>query len=149
MHVFNPENEAFHGEKVGIATGLVLDEYRRVAAFSAEDFSYNETPYANEAMIRAVFGSLSEEILKENAADPLSGIREADLKEKWPEITALVKALPTGDDVRSLLKTVHGSIALSDIGLSEKMAETLFRYAPLVRNRLTLLRIRNQMKEKT
>ena len=145
MHVLNGEKEAFHGEKVGVATGLVLDEYRALGALSKDCFRYLEAPYADEAEIRSIFGPLGDEIVKENRTDPLGTVTEKQLKENWGAIQAILTSLPSGDRVRALIRAVGGSTSLSDLGLPESMKEDLFRISPLVRNRLTAMRIRNRL----
>ncbi|MBO4410610.1 MAG: sn-glycerol-1-phosphate dehydrogenase [Lachnospiraceae bacterium] len=146
MHVLNPENQAFHGEKVGVGTGYVLDEYHRLADLAEEELFFDPALYADEAEIRRVFGPLSGEILKENEKNPLDGLNQDLLRSGWPKIRELIRTLPTGDQVRNLLTIVSGSTTLSDLSLPDGLLPPLLRYSPLVRNRLTLMRIRNHLR---
>ena len=140
-------NDTFHGEKVGVATALVCDRYHELIKLSACELGFNQENAVGKDEIERVFSSLSEEIINENKVSPLSGITAEKLAKKWDEICALYSSVPTGDEIRRLIKLCGGSTTLSDIKLSDELKDTLFRYSPSVRNRLTLMRIATGFKK--
>lgn len=136
-------NTACHGEKVGVATALIAERYHKAleTPFSDERFSdYSALPVEK---IREVYKDLTDEVIKnENTPDPLSKVDRNILKEKWEDIRALAdKTLPTADEIRDLLKRCGASVTLSDINISENLADTLCEFSPFVRARLTFMRI--------
>ena len=145
MGVLNGFNDAYHGEKVGVATAMVCDEYHRLASLAADAVVYGKAGTVTADEIETVFAALAGEIVEENRNDPLSAVTEGNLREAWGDIQAIVADIPTGDEIHRLLAVCGGSTVLDDIGLPTDMTADLFRYSPMVRNRLTLMRIRGYM----
>ncbi len=142
MEVFNPVNSALHGEKVGVATCIVCDAYHEIAKLRFDELGFALKNGVSDDEIKTVFGNIYEQILKENENFVLPENIEEKLKKNWDKICSLVAEIPTGDDIRKLLKICEGSTALEDISLSEELKANLLRYSPLVRNRLTLMRLK-------
>ncbi len=142
MGVVSKNNTALHGEKVGVATVLVLDRYhqaikRNLTELDIVDYDYNYSDFINEK-----FSSLSNEIIKENDPDPLKKVNVSVLLKKWQDICAFAKEfLPSASFVKDILVGLDASSTLSDIGLSDDLVDDLYTLAPFVRNRLTLLRL--------
>ncbi len=143
MEVFNPTNPALHGEKVGVATGMASDVYHALASRTANTLGFSLANKIGEEEIRRVFGKLAPQILEENKSFALPEDMGDRLTAHWEEICDLIAAIPSGDEIRRLLKTCGGSTTLSDMDLSEELASPLLKYSPLVRNRLTLMRLKN------
>lgn len=136
-------NTACHGEKVGVAAALIAERYHKAleTPFSNDRFSdYSELPVEK---IREVYKDLTDEVIKnENTPDPLSKVDRAVLAEKWEDIRKLAKeTLPDADEIRDLLRRCGASVTLSDINISEDLANTLCEFSPFVRARLTFMRI--------
>lgn len=136
-------NTACHGEKVGVATALIADRYHKALSkpLSKDDLSdYNGLP-ADE--IRRVYGALADDVIaNENTPDPLEKVDRNLLVKKWDEIRNLAeKTLPSGDSIRDMLRRSGASVTLSDINISEDLADTLCEFSPFVRQRLTFMRI--------
>lgn len=141
MKVLNGENEALHGEKVGVGTAMVCDLYHKIAKLTKDEVTFDPENVLTDSKITEVFGTLADEIRKENEKDSAAGITKELLQAHWDEIVALLSALPTGDEVRTMIQKVGGSTTLTDIGLPSSMEKNLLFYAPMVRNRLTMLRL--------
>ncbi len=141
------QNDTYHGEKVGVATALVADKYHEIAKLNAVDVKFSMDNTVGQDELVEVFGDLSDEILKENRNDPLLNVNEARLIECWDEIKALVATIPSGDEIRKLIGMCGGSVELSEIDIPNDAHTRLFRYSPLVRNRLTLMRIYGGMEK--
>ncbi len=145
MGVFNPENHALHGEKVGVATCMVSDYYHSVIRLSPNDVEFKLENGVSELELKEVFGKLAPQIKDENKAPLLPQDIKEKLISKWGKICELITEIPSGNDMRELLLSCGGSISLSDIEFDEKLADKLFRYSPMVRCRLTLMRLLSYM----
>lgn len=133
-------SEALHGEKVGVGTLIVLDEYQKIAKnkknmfFDYEGFS--------KRMIEDVFEKeMSQEIIDENQNDVAQDIRSQTIKNKFDDIVFQIEKLPNIKDLAKIYHTAGIKSDLSDINVSSEKRDLLLNYAPMVRNRLTLLRI--------
>lgn len=141
MHVINDEVDALHGEKVGVASGIVCDIYKKILSIeSVEDYviDYKGLP---EEQLEATFQQLYHSIKEENKVDLLAGIQKERLISCFNEIKELIRVLPTGDEMRVLLKKVGGKVELEDIGLLPSVLEESIEYSPYVRARLTWMRL--------
>ena len=143
MDVLTKDNQALHGEKVGVATALVCDRVHRILAKAPT--TDRPADYAGLPLpaLQAVFGDRTEEVLaNENTPDPLADIAPQTLLAHWQALRALANAtLPTGDTVRALLTRCGAKVTLDDIGIDPALADSLCRHAPYVRRRLTFLRL--------
>lgn len=134
-------SDALHGEKVGVGTLLAIREYKRLAAAGSPSFA-DYSPFSGE-LIRSVFGdSMAEEILGENKNDCALGITGRLVSEKWEDIRAVIDELPSPMELGDIYSRFKIKAGLSDIGVSEEARYALLTYSYLVRNRLTLMRIR-------
>ncbi|MBR7116259.1 MAG: sn-glycerol-1-phosphate dehydrogenase [Clostridia bacterium] len=134
-------SDMLHGEKVGVGTLLLSDEYHRFVESDIEKLG-DYIP-ASESYIRDAFGDrLAGSIIKENEVDSCKGITREHILEKLDEIRAVVDAIPTKDELITAYDTVGALKSLEELGVSGDKRDMLFEYSPLVRNRLTLMRIR-------
>ena len=125
---------------------VALKEYKRLAAF--EDIAPYAKDYAPvpEEVIRDYFGEkLADSIITENAEDCLSALDKQTLIDKWPEVRAVVDSLPSSEEVYSLLEKISAKRSLEEIGVTEADKDAILKYSPLVRNRLTLMRVRRML----
>ncbi len=141
------ESDALHGEKVGVGTILALETYRAwigrtpdklIAAAGAWK------PYT-EAILAPVFGHLTESVMKENARCCLENVKPERIAERWDAIQTLLRALPEAETVRAMLGRVGGKTALADLGIDASEREKLLTWSPVVRNRLTFMRLLHTM----
>lgn len=138
-------SDALHGEKVGVGTLLAAREYHRVKSNAPR--AWRDYPLPREEEVHAVFGErLSESILTENAKNCAEGITAKALEEKWEEIVKVIDAIPTYEALYTVFGTLGVKASLSDIGVPEEKEAFLLDYSPLVRNRVTLMRLRAMMK---
>jgi glycerol-1-phosphate dehydrogenase [NAD(P)+] len=77
------DRKYLHGDKVGAATVLLADLYRR---FAASPRTLGELSILNETQLASVFGELTEGILAENKENHSLGITPVKWNEKLPEI---------------------------------------------------------------
>ena len=142
MGVVSKNNTALHGEKVGVATVLVLKKYHEATKHHLTESEIIDYDYNYNGFIKEKFSYLSDEIIKENTPDPLKKVTISVLLEKWEDICAFAKEfLPSENFVKDILDDLGASSTLSDIGLSEDLVNEIYTLSPFVRNRLTLMRL--------
>ena len=133
-------SEALHGEKVGVGTLIAATEYHRIAASGVDFVDY---PEIKEDYIKAFFGkALSDSIIEENKKDAASGITVEILKSKFDVISALINEIPSPAELERVYDLLGLKKTLSDIDVGEEKLSDILEYSPLVRNRLTLMRLR-------
>lgn len=138
---------ALHGEKAGVGTILAAREYKRLADIELQPSCLWEYKPLSPEEINAFFGEdLAEAILTENKSDCLAAVQNEALIGKWPRIKQIIADIPDPEYLYGLLKTLGAKRAPEDMGVTKDDVETIFEYSPLVRNRLTLMRIRRLMK---
>ena len=152
-HMIEMEPEAFtvrfpalHGEKTGVGTVVAAKEYYRLA--ETEDIApyvKDYTPVGDDKL-RSFFGEkLAGAIISENEKDSLAAVTKEKLIELWPKVREIIYKIPKAEELYDLLEQLEAKRSLEDIGVSEKDLPTLLEYSPLVRNRLTLMRIRRMI----
>ncbi len=128
----------YHGTKVGVAAALVSDVYHR--AVETPPVFLAHTP-AKEALERA-FDPLYESIMRESLPDPAEGVKNETIARNWDGIARIVREeIPTGEEIRSLLRKAGGDATAEEAGVPEDMAEAGVKYAFYMRRRLTLMRL--------
>lgn len=141
------KSDALHGEKVGVGTLLVSKQYHKIK--SDENIMWNDYQKAEPDYIKSMFGErLSDAIISENSTDCASLIKGKTITDNWGAICNIINTIPSYDELIEKYKILGVKSALVDIGISEEKNDTLLRYAPLVRNRLTLLRLYSAMNRK-
>lgn len=133
-------SDALHGEKVGVGTLLAVREYHRLG--SLENPKFTDYCLYTQEEIRAVFGKMADEILGENAADAADGLSGMRLSECWQAICEELGKLPTEQALEKIYCTMGIKASLPDIDVPAQAQPALLRCAPMVRNRLTLMRLR-------
>lgn len=134
-------SEAYHGEKVGVGLALACDKYKEMATLLDNSLSITENYQLPKEEINNVFGHLSGEVLIENENDCLYMVDIKRVLECIEEIKGLINELPSGTEIREMLKKVNAPSTLEDIGVSSENKEKILRFSPFVRNRLTFMRI--------
>lgn len=132
--------EALHGEKVGVGTLLIMEHYQQLLTHKTPVFhDYIGEPHP---IITHVFGTeRAQDIIEENRVDAAESITDKMLGEKWSAILRVLSNLPNIESIKSLYDQLNAKTSLPDIGVSRDQKDFLLKYAPLVRNRLTLLRL--------
>lgn len=132
--------EALHGEKVGVGTLLVMECYQSLLDNKTPEFC-NYTSESQE-MIAHIFGKeRAQDIADENREDTAKTIISEMVRENWQKILQELSGLPRVNVLKDLYKKAAIKSNLQDIGVSNDRKDFLLQYAPLVRNRLTLLRL--------
>lgn len=138
-------SDALHGEKVGVGTLIACKEYHRIK--NDNTVLWDSYKSASYEYIEAMFGSrLSGSIAKENAIDCACGLSAETIKSKWAEICQVIDSVPTYGELIKEYNVLGATSTLADIDVSEDTLPILLEYSPLVRNRLTLMRLRRAIK---
>lgn len=139
------QSDALHGEKVGVGTLLACKEYHKLK--NDINISWIDYPQISTDYIRAMFGErLSNSVIEENLKDCASDITAKVIESKWQEICTIINSIPAYDELMKKYKFLGAKSTLPDIGIPEEHLDTLLEYSPLVRNRLTLMRLRRAIK---
>ena len=140
-------SDALHGEKVGVGTLMAAAEYHRLAQLPAE--CWGDYPGLTEAEVEAVFGQrLSRQVLDENAKDCAAGIRGARVAECWEALRGEIAKIPAPETLLEAYRTIGAMTTLNELGVAEEHGKALLDVSPMVRNRLTLMRLRRCIKER-
>ena len=135
------QSDALHGEKVGVGTILAAAEYHRLAELP--DGSWGDYLELSRKEVDEVFGTrLLQQVMDENKNDCAAGIKGEQIRRG---MNAIRKEIATIPDASELLKAYHqvGALTkLSEIKVSEALLSTILDCSPMVRNRLTLMRLR-------
>lgn len=142
----NIHSDALHGEKVGVGTLLALEEYQRLINLSNISFS-DYSGFDEQSVIKIFDKEKLKDISDENRNDTAKGITAKTLTAHWTKICEVIKNLPDAKQLRKIYVKANIKSVLSDIGVKDNMAEELLNYSPMVRNRLTLMRLRKCITE--
>lgn len=138
-------SDALHGEKVGVGTLLAVREYKRLAEIPA--LNWADYPDIGTDEISAVFGQrLSRQIEDENAKDAAAGITGAQIRGCWEQMRDEIGRIPEEASLLGAYRRLNVKSALADIGVDDALEQRLLEVSPMVRNRLTLMRLRRCLK---
>ncbi len=135
------ESDALHGEKVGVGTLIASSEYHKIKN-NPSILSGEYIPASKKYIADMFGGKLKDSIIKENESDCASGITEKDIARHFEAIYGIISSVPTYGELIKIYKLLGAKDSLDSIGISEEKLPTLLEYSPLVRNRLTLMRLR-------
>ena len=134
-------SDALHGEKVGVGTLIASREYHRIK--NNPSLLHGDYLPASEDYIANMFGErLKGSIIKENENDCALGITSKHIISHFEKICEIIESIPTYEELIKIYKTLGAKLSLGDIDVSEEKLCDLLEYSPLVRNRLTLMRLR-------
>lgn len=141
------KSDALHGEKVGVGTLITSEQYHRIKL--DKNFEWTDYREAGVDYIKDFFGKkLSNAIIEENSKDCATGIKARTITDNRNAICDIINIIPTYDELIKHYEILGAKSKLTDIGVSQEKFDTLMEYAPLVRNRLTLLRLCRGMNRK-
>lgn len=146
MDCLNSHIDALHGEKVGVGLLLVLAEYHRIAA-SERIGLYSPYGGIPHDLLREKMGGLYGDIAKENNPDPLTNIDRSKLEAVLPEMRGLLSGLPNPVEMTMEMEAAGCCTTLCEIRLSNDILSDSLRISPFVRNRLTVMRLRQILDE--
>lgn len=139
------DSVALHGEKVGVGTLLAIKEYRRIISLPYVSFRDYEAFSAD--FIAGIFGpQMLQSILDENQKDSAANVTAERLQANWESICREIAKLPDVKDLKKIYGELGVKATLQEIDVAEEFEDVLLSNSPMVRNRLTLLRVRKCIK---
>lgn len=141
-------SSALHGEKVGVGTVLISGEYHRMAA--VEDIAPFVVPYApvsDEALLELFGERLFEACREENRADCLARVTPEGLVAAWPAIREIIRGIPSAEEIFARLERLDAKRTLEHLGIPEEKRKLIVDKSHLIRNRLTLMRLKRMLPE--
>lgn len=145
----NISSSALHGEKVGVGTLLAAEIYHNLkdtllSPTCADKLTDYITSEPKE--IEKIFGErLKDSIIEENASDMCKGITADLINENRTEICNIIDEIPYISTLKEIYNLLELKSSLNDIGVSDDFKDNILKYSSLVRNRLTLMRLRRGM----
>ena len=137
--------DALHGEKVGVGTLLAIQEYQRLCTLT--DISFKDYETFSADFIKELFGDeMAQGLLEENQKDAASSITAELLKAKWDGICQEIGKLPDIHQLKQLYADLGVKATLPEIDVPADLEAVLLAGSPMVRNRLTLMRLRKCIK---
>lgn len=141
MHLINSPIDALHGEKVGVGLAIACDRYRELLTVPNAEKQLKAYHGLPLALLKERFGEQFDAILEENTPDPLESISDEQIIERFEELKELVSTLPTGDEIRALLRRAHAPATMEDLSLNPALCDLSCCISPYIRKRLTLMRV--------
>ncbi len=132
----------YHGKKVGAAAGIVADMYRGLSRLK----SVKEKRRALDTeTLSGVYGRLWPEVLRENEPDPLDAVPGGAVEKNWGMIRKVLGAVPSGEEIRALLRRAGGAATAEECGIPEELVTQAKKYARYVRRRITVMRLTDML----
>ena len=105
-----------------------------------------EYPPITDALIRESYGDrLFDSIAQENRTDCMAAVTPQRLAKQWPAIREIIAQIPTREELEALYREIGAKTTLEDLQVDPALLPKLLAYSPLVRNRMTLMRIRRMI----
>ena len=76
----------------------------------------------------------------------MAGVTPGVVAERWGEVRRIIGEIPTREELEGLYREIGAKATLADLEVPEEKLGQLLDYSPLVRNRLTLMRVRRMLK---
>jgi len=134
-------SDALHGEKVGVGTLLAIREYRAICRNTSVTFR-DYVPYSADQIVSVFDKAMAADIIAENEKDAAHGITAERLRDCLDIIRREILAMPDADSLGDVYRALGVKSTLEDIGVSPEILPALLDNSPMVRNRLTFMRLR-------
>ncbi|MBQ7938834.1 MAG: sn-glycerol-1-phosphate dehydrogenase [Clostridia bacterium] len=134
-------SDALHGEKVGVGTLLAIREYQAICQDTSVTFR-DYVPYSADQIVSVFDKAMAADIIAENEKDAADGITAERLRDCLDEIRREILAMPDADSLGDVYQALGVKSTLEDIGVSPEILPALLDNSPMVRNRLTFMRLR-------
>jgi glycerol-1-phosphate dehydrogenase [NAD(P)+] len=136
----------FHGLKVGIASLLTARRYHALAALTRDQAAARlrwSDQFSRAAQIRAAYGSMADEIIREQAAfldwTPATyGSLCERILDRWDVVQAIAHAVPAPAQLAAWLEQVGGPVVAGAVGLSDAEVGDALESGHYLRNRFTV-----------
>ncbi len=137
--LLNNEISDYHGNKVGVATLLILKEYERLACL--EKVSAHKPVVDWEAVYKA-YGILSAEVKKYNDPPVTDSVEPLNVEKNWRKICEIVRSVPSYTQIYEMMKTAGCPVDCNEIGVGQQLKEQGLKFHPYMRGRMSLYRLK-------
>lgn len=139
MELLEGEEVGFHGEDVGIATLIVLQEYAELRKYVKVKC---KKANVNWEEVFSKYGVLASDVRKLNF--PKSIVDDIDpkkIEENWDKICEIIASVPGYEECYSAMKKAGCKLNYKERNLNENIYQNSLKYHPYMRNRLSLKRL--------
>ncbi len=138
-----------HGAKVGVASILTAQRYAALRQLSREQIAkqmqWSRVPTCEqqEQTIREAYGSIADEIIKEQAPflqmneTKFNALRER-IVARWDEVQGIACGIPLPQQFTSWLQEVGAPVNGGDLGFTDAEVAQAFEFGHYLRNRFTI-----------
>jgi glycerol-1-phosphate dehydrogenase [NAD(P)+] len=137
-----------HGAKVGVACVLMARLYAQVVGMPVDvalaRLERNARPSraAETARIRAAFGAIAPQVIRENGLDGNAAPPPVCLTaERWGEVRRIAASVPAPKRLAGRLRDVGAPASPEELGLPDGLVQESLKSAMYVRSRFTVLRL--------
>ena len=135
----------YHGDDIGVATLKMLEYYNKLAEF---DEIETQDEIVNWDDVFEFYGNMKDDIVSCNFPDNIiDGVDKNVLRQSWGKIVEIIKSVPSLEECRNAMMKAGCKMNVKEIGKDEKLFEKCIEYSPYMRKRLTLLRLKNMIKQ--
>lgn len=133
----------YHGDDVGVATLAVLKYYNELAD---RPNIIGQKEQVDWPSVYRFFANMAEEVRKMNEPDNIvDQVDPQKLQDCWPEVIKIIRSMPSYGEVYAAMKLAGCKLNYQDISKPKKLFDDCYYYAPYIRRRLTLLRLRDMI----
>ena len=132
----------FHGEDIGVCTLEMLKYYNELANCDI-DTTREEVDWDD---VYSFYGNMADDVRILNQPENIiDSVDEKLLKEKWDEIKAIIRSVPSYDECKAAMVKAGCKITVADIEKPQTLFDDCVKYSPYMRKRLTLLRMKDMI----
>ena len=133
----------FHGRKVGVATLLIMEEYKKLLQKESVKAKREVNDWQD---ILFHYGALSEEVVKLNTPDTITdAVDPKTIEENWEKIREIISSVPSADEIRATMIKAGCPLTNKEIAVTDELKEEGLKYHPYMRRRLSLYRLKNMI----
>lgn len=133
----------FHGKKVGVATLLIMGEYKKLCQKISVKAKKEVVDWAD---VYRNYGALADEVKKLNTPDTITdSVNPATIEKNWGRIREIVSSVPDADEIYLAMQKAGCALTNSDIGVTDELKEQGLKYHPYMRRRLSLYRLKGMI----
>ncbi|MDP4153436.1 MAG: sn-glycerol-1-phosphate dehydrogenase [Bacillota bacterium] len=131
----------FHGKKVGVATLMVAKIYKDLAKLPSINPRKANVDWDH---VKKVYGNFAGEVTKCNNPPLTDKIDLEFLKNNWGKVVDIInEELPDIDELERIMKISACATTPEEVNVTPEMVYNALHYSPYMRNRFTVLRIRD------
>ena len=133
----------FHGRKVGVATLLIMEEYKKLLQKESVKAKREVNDWQD---ILFHYGALKDEVIKLNTPDTITdSIAPETIEKNWEKIRRIILSVPSADEIRAAMIKAGCPLTNKEIAVTDELKEEGLKYHPYMRRRLSLYRLKNMI----